>query len=97
NHYPPISVLDSLSRLMPSVTTGAHMAKARALRLLLAAHGRSEDLIRIGAYQKGSDPVLDQAVQSLPALQAFLQQDAAEVAPFEQTVERLCALPCQQA
>ena len=74
NHYPPISVLESLSRLMPSVTTEEHMQKAKALRLLMASYARSEDLIRIGAYQKGADPTLDRAVEILPQLNAFLHQ-----------------------
>src|ERR1700735_2571569 len=58
-HYPPISILDSLSRLMSSVASEQHLMKARALRLALATYSRSEDLIRIGAYQKGADPILD--------------------------------------
>src|SRR6266404_2298183 len=54
SHYPPIAVLDSVSRLMPSVCSPPHLEKAHALRRLLAAYTASEDLIRIGAYQKGS-------------------------------------------
>jgi flagellum-specific ATP synthase len=93
NHYPPISVLESLSRLMPNVATEDHMAKARALRLLLASYTRSEDLIRIGAYQKGADPMLDRAVEALPGLENFLQQGPTEVEPFTATVKRLLDLP----
>jgi flagellum-specific ATP synthase len=48
-HYPPISVLDSLSRLMPAVCSGEHLEKARRLRQLLASYSASEDLIRVGA------------------------------------------------
>ncbi len=93
NHYPPISVLDSLSRLMPAITSPAHLEKARALRQLLASYTRSEDLLRIGAYQKGSDAVLDRAVEVLPSLHTFLQQRAGEVCPQAETIERLRALP----
>ncbi len=93
NHYPPVSVLDSLSRLMPSVTTKDHAEKARALRLLLASYTRSEDLIRIGAYQKGSDPMLDKAVECLPAIEDFLQQRPAEIERLAATVKRLLDLP----
>jgi flagellum-specific ATP synthase len=50
------------------------MQKAKALRLLMASYERSEDLIRIGAYQKGADPTLDRAVEILPQLNAFLHQ-----------------------
>jgi len=53
NHYPPISILESVSRLMSNVVSREHQAKASALRMLVAAYSRSEDLVRIGAYQKG--------------------------------------------
>jgi flagellum-specific ATP synthase len=93
NHYPPISVLESLSRLMPSVTSEGHMQKAKALRLLMASYARSEDLIRIGAYQKGADPTLDRAVEILPQLNAFLQQRPEEIFDFPTVVKSLLELP----
>jgi flagellum-specific ATP synthase len=93
NHYPPISILDSLSRLMPSIISVDHMQKVRALRLLMSAHARSEDLIRIGAYQQGSDPVLDKAIAVLPALREFLQQDSKERAHLADNVQKLLDLP----
>ncbi len=93
NHYPPISVLDSLSRLMPSVAKPAHIEKARALRMLLAAYTHSEDLVRIGAYTKGADPVLDNAIETLPTLNKFLQQRADELCPLETALQLLAALP----
>jgi len=93
SHYPPISILDSLSRLMPSVVDKAHLAKAKALRLLVAAYTRSEDLIRIGAYQKGSDAVLDSALEILPALNAFLQQTPNVFCSLQEAVEQLMTIP----
>jgi len=93
NHYPPISILDSLSRLMPRVVSKAHLAKANALRLSMAAYARSEDLIRIGAYQKNSDPILDNAVQNLPALNGFLQQSPDLLCGHAEIVELMLALP----
>ena len=92
NHYPSISVLDSLSRLMPAVCTREHLQKVHRLRRLLGAYVNSEDLIRVGAYQKGSDAELDQAIAALPAVRAFLQQGADEKAPFDQTIAALLAL-----
>src|SRR5271170_2726354 len=92
NHYPPISVLESLSRLMPSVSTSQHIEKAGALRMLLAAYARAEDLIRIGAYQQGTDPVLDRAIAALPAINNFLRQGPNDVAPLPQTLTQLLAL-----
>jgi flagellum-specific ATP synthase len=93
NHYPPISVLDSLSRLMPNVATGEHLEKAKTLRQLLAAYAHSEDLIRIGAYQKGADPMLDRAVEVLPELYSFLQQRPEELPQFDDSMRRLMAIP----
>jgi flagellum-specific ATP synthase len=93
SHYPPISILDSLSRLMSSVVSEPHLAKAHSLRMSLAAYARSEDLIRIGAYQKDSDPALDRAVQILPALNAFLQQKPDTRATYSDSVNALLALP----
>ena len=93
-HYPAISVLDSLSRLMPALCSPEHMNKAQRLRHLLAVYLRSEDLIRIGAYQRGSDPELEQALAVLGPLTAFLRQKKVEVAAFEQTRSALLALAC---
>jgi flagellum-specific ATP synthase len=93
SHYPPISILDSLSRLMPSVVNEQHMSKAKALRLLLSAYAHSEDLIRIGAYQKGSDPALDNAIGVLPALNDYLQQTPKALCTFADASERLMKIP----
>jgi flagellum-specific ATP synthase len=93
SHYPPISITESLSRLMSSMVSRNHLAKASALRLSMAAYARSEDLIRIGAYQKNSDSVLDGAIQNLPALNKFLQQKPDDLYKYEQVVEQLMALP----
>src|ERR1051326_4444660 len=93
NHYPPISVLDSLSRLMPSVSAPEHIEKAGALRTLIAAYTQAEDLIRIGAYQKGTDPVLDKAIAALPEINRFLRQSPADLPSLSQAIEQLQALP----
>jgi len=92
-HFPPIGILDSLSRLMPAVSSRAHLDKASRLRRLAAAYAASEDTIRVGAYQKGLDPILDQALAIMPALTSFLQQRPDERAPFDQTVSALQAIP----
>ncbi len=93
SHYPPIAVLDSVSRLMPAVTSAPHLQKAQTLRRLLAAYSASEDLVRIGAYQKGSDSTLDKALTLIPALDQFLMQKPGEAAPLAETITRLLALP----
>jgi flagellum-specific ATP synthase len=92
-HYPPINVLDSLSRLMSSVCNAEQLEKARRLRQLMAAYSSSEDLIRVGAYQRGADPLLDRAIAALPSIKAFLQQQKFETAKFDETMRALMALP----
>jgi flagellum-specific ATP synthase len=92
SHYPPISILESLSRLMSSLVSEQHLAKAKALRLLMAAYARSEDLIRIGAYHRNTDPVLDSAIENLPALHTFLQQRPEKLSSYKDTVAQLMAL-----
>jgi flagellum-specific ATP synthase len=93
SHYPPIAVLDSVSRLMSAVATPQHLQKAQALRRLLAAYSASEDLVRIGAYQKGSDSTLDKALALIPELDQFLMQKPGDAAPLAETIQKLLALP----
>jgi flagellum-specific ATP synthase len=90
--YPPVDVLDSLSRLMPAVTTAKHRAQASMARRLLAAHARSEDLIRIGAYKAGTDDDLDRAMRAMPMLREFLEQGSKERVSMEDTITRLDAM-----
>ncbi|HEX7730068.1 MAG TPA: FliI/YscN family ATPase [Terracidiphilus sp.] len=92
-HYPPISVLESLSRLMSSMVSEQHQTKANALRHWISSYTRSEDLLRIGAYQKGSDPVLDKAIENMPAINNFLKQRPDEFNKFEEAAQKLMALP----
>ncbi len=93
NHYPPIAVLDSLSRLMSSIATKEHVEKAKGLRRLMAAYARSEDLIRIGAYQKGADPLLDRAVDVLPQINNFLNQSPDDRVQFPAALQSLLMIP----
>jgi len=87
--YPPIDVLDSISRLMPAVTDIEHRSRAAMVRRLLSTYARSEDLIRIGAYKAGSDRELDQALAARPVLRRFLTQEASERISFAETVSQL--------
>lgn len=90
--YPPVDVLDSLSRLMPSVTTPEHRERAAIARRLLAAHARSEDLVRIGAYKAGTDDELDRAMRAMPSLRGFLEQKSTEKVTLAESVQRLRAM-----
>ncbi|MGD0798376.1 MAG: FliI/YscN family ATPase [Acidobacteriaceae bacterium] len=90
--YPPVNVLDSISRLMSAVASPEHKKKAALVRRLLAAYARSEDLVRIGAYKPGADAELDQALRARAVLRGFLEQDSVERVGLEQSVARLMAL-----
>jgi FliI/YscN family ATPase len=89
NHYPAIDVLGSVSRVMPAVTTREHMQMAATARKHLATYEKARDLVNIGAYVSGSDNDIDQALQVLPALTSFLQQENKDVSPFEETLNKL--------
>jgi flagellum-specific ATP synthase len=93
--YPPIEVLDSISRLMPAVADSQHREHAALLRRLMAVYARSEDLVRIGAYKPGADPDLDRALRARAAMRAFVTQDAHEQVHFEDCVRRLAVLAAE--
>jgi flagellum-specific ATP synthase len=91
-HYPPIDVLNSVSRLMERVSTPAHKEAARNMRGLLAAYADARDLISIGAYVRGSDPLVDAAIDLTPAINGYLRQAASDVSPFEASIGNLVAI-----
>ena len=78
NHYPAIDVLESVSRLMNSIVEPEKVAIAHSIRELLAIYKETEDLISIGAYAKGSNPRVDQAIDKIDAINAFLKQGFTE-------------------
>ena len=90
--YPPVNVLDSISRLMPAVASPEHRERARLVRRMLAAYARSEDLVRIGAYKQGADPELDLALKAMPAIRRFMEQGAGEQVSLAEVVAQLRAL-----
>ncbi len=93
--YPPIEVLDSISRLMPAVAGKEHREQAALVRKLMAIYARSEDLVRIGAYKAGADPDLDRALGAREAMRAFLMQEARERVRFADCLHRLAALAAE--
>jgi flagellum-specific ATP synthase len=89
-----ISISQSVSRVAHDVTEDDHRKAARKLREVLATYADAEDLIRIGAYTKGTSPQVDKAVELRPALLSFLKQDMDERTDFAQTramMERVAA------
>jgi type III secretion protein N (ATPase) len=85
--WPAIDVLASLSRVMPQVTSPDHRRLATRMRALLAAYEQRRDLILLGAYQRGSDALTDEAIDRNPALEEFLAQ--APGTSVEDTLARL--------
>ncbi len=92
NHYPAIDVLNSVSRVMPAITTREHLQAAAFARKNLAVYEKVRDLVNIGAYVKGSDPEADTALQVLPDLTGFLQQSRSDVTSFEDTLKHLARI-----
>ncbi len=90
-HYPAIDVEASVSRAMHDIVTDEHLALARRFRQMLGVYQQNRDLIAIGAYQRGSDPRIDEAIAQWPRLQAFLQQDMRESVGYEESIAALRA------
>ncbi len=89
SHFPAVDVLNSISRVMNHVTDKRHYEAASKIREAIAVYRDSEDLINIGAYVKGANPVLDWAVERIDRINSFLRQGMDEATPFEKTVEML--------
>jgi flagellum-specific ATP synthase len=90
-HFPSIDVLHSVSRVAPAITTTEQRELARQLRELLAVHRDARDLVDIGAYVPGANPMLDRALARWDAIGAFLRQDMDELVPAERAWESLSA------
>lgn len=88
-HYPAIDIEQSISRAMVSLISPEHLDLIRRFKVLFARYQRSRDLISVGAYVPGSDPVLDQAIALFPRMEAFLQQGIPERADFAASAQAL--------
>jgi flagellum-specific ATP synthase len=73
-HYPAIDIEASISRAMPALLTQREVDFVRRFKFLYSRYQRSRDLISVGAYVRGSDPELDEAIAMYPRLEAFLRQ-----------------------
>ncbi len=91
-HYPAIDVLESISRLRKEVVTPEHNQAAYELQSIMAAYRGAEDLISVGAYQKGTNSRIDRAIRLNDAINFFLRQKVDEYIDFEQTVEALLTI-----
>ena len=91
-HYPAIDVLQSVSRLTSEIAPREIQDAGRNLRKLMAAHKEKEDLIAIGAYQPGADPVVDEALAKRGAIEGYLQQRVDEPSTIEEADAGLMGL-----
>ncbi len=91
-HYPAIDIEQSISRAMHSITSSQHQQLARKLKQLNSRYSRSQDLINVGAYESGSDPVLDEAIAKHQRIETFLQQDLSERTNVQESVSRLASI-----
>lgn len=89
NHYPAVDVLESVSRVMPEVVNPGQLEAAGELKKLLADYREAEDLINIGAYQPGSNPAVDRALDKIEAINNFLQQGTEEKTSLADSVRLL--------
>jgi FliI/YscN family ATPase len=92
HHYPPIDILQSVSRTMPDVVDVTHRQLAANVRDWMAAIRDSDDLVNVGAYVEGSNPRIDGARARQEAIRSFLCQDAGALSALPETLEALRAL-----
>ncbi|MBS0908534.1 flagellar protein export ATPase FliI [Tatumella sp. JGM118] len=88
-HYPAIDIEASISRVMYELVSGSRLHQARYCKQLLSVWQRNHDLVNVGAYVAGSDPLLDQAIAHQSALSAYLQQGIGEHCSYQSACEQL--------
>jgi len=91
-HYPAIDVEASISRALTELVDGQHLEQIRQFRQLYTSYRRARDLIMVGAYARGSDPLVDRAMVLYPKMMEFLRQDLNTKLRFEQSTSSLSAL-----
>ncbi|MDE6709299.1 MAG: flagellum-specific ATP synthase FliI, partial [Oscillospiraceae bacterium] len=89
NHYPAIEILDSVSRLMTEIADKDQRDTASKMRNLLSVYYANYDLVSIGAYKKGTNPALDEALRKIDKINGFLQQATDEAFSYEETIQMM--------
>lgn len=97
-HYPAIDIEASISRVMSELVDKAQFSKVQRFKQQLSIHQRNRDLISVGAYASGSDPLLDAAIANYPRMEAYLQQSIHDSCSYEEAISALTAIfPDQSA
>jgi len=91
-HYPAIDIEASISRAMTELIEPVHYKKVQNFKQLLSSHQRNRDLVSVGAYAAGSDPLLDRAIRLYPQMEAYLQQAIYESSGYQEASDKLDAL-----
>ncbi len=89
NIYPAISVNDSISRVMIDLVPDEHLQIANKFRSVLATYEEAKDLIEIGAYKKGSNPLIDESITLIEKCRSFIKQEVYQEAKYNDTLEFL--------
>ena len=91
-HYPAIDIEQSISRAMHNIAAPAHQQSARKLKQLVSRYQRSRDLISVGAYAAGTDPILDEAIRLNSKIEQYLQQNIHERSGISESLSELTSL-----
>lgn len=89
NHWPAVDILPSLSRVMSGIVDKDHKKAAGKLREVLASYEKNRDLILLGAYNYGTDPKVDYAIDKIEEVESFLRQSTHDLCSFDEMKERL--------
>ncbi|MEG0615603.1 MAG: flagellum-specific ATP synthase FliI, partial [Oscillospiraceae bacterium] len=89
NHYPAIDILGSISRLMSAIAEKSQQSTASKLRNLMSVYEANYDLVSIGAYKRGTNKELDEAIEKIGKINDFLMQKVDESFSYEETVKML--------
>jgi flagellum-specific ATP synthase len=87
--YPAVDVEASISRVMPQVVGSDHMQRAQQFKQIYSSYRQNQDLISVGAYSRGSDPLIDEAIALFPALQQLMRQGMNDAVNWQQSQQRL--------
>lgn len=91
-HYPAIDIEASISRVMPAVVPAGQFAMVHQFKQMLSRYQRNRDLIAVGAYTRGNDPRIDEAIEKYPWLEAFLQQGIEQRVDYDRATRELAAV-----
>ena len=91
-HYPAIDIEQSISRVMTEIITDSHQKEVMRFKQIYSCYQQNKDLINVGAYTRGSDPEIDEAIEFYPYLREFLQQNVSESVNLTSGMQQLTAL-----